>query len=80
MLTVLIRYKKGERTDREVIMSAKSVEFVPKDSKYDTPGLLINHVTEAEGESYLSPSDNEDDWRDIFVMNADGQTVGHYIL
>ena len=80
MLTVLIRYKDGDRAGREVLTPARSVEFVPKGGK-DMPGLLINHAVEAEGGFHLSPSEEgSDDWRDVFVMNAQGQTVARYTL
>ena len=81
MLTVLIRYKNGDRAGREVLTPARSVEFVPKDSKHDEPGLLINLAAGGDCDAtHLSPSDNDDDWRDVFIMNAEGQTVARYIL
>jgi hypothetical protein len=85
MLTVLIRYKNGDRSGREVIIPAKSVEFIPAGSPsvnagIDQPGLLVNHGVDAEGGFHLSLSDNEEDWRDVFVMNAQGQTVARYTL
>jgi hypothetical protein len=78
MLTVLIRYKE---TRREVLMPAKRVEFVPESSKEESPGLLINHGDEAESGCFLAmTSEGDSDWRDVFVMNAQGQTVARYIL
>lgn len=86
MLTVLIRYKSGDRAGREVITPATSVEFVPNRTDIrgtkEEPGLLIN-LPEGAGinAQHLSPSEEgSDDWRDVFVMNAQGQTVARYIL
>ncbi len=77
MFSVLIRYQK---TRREVLIPARSVEFVPKDGT-DEPGLLINYAVEAEGGCHLSmTAEGDDDWRDVFVMNANGQTVARYTL
>ena len=75
MLTVLIRYRK---THREVLIPARTVEYVPK-GKQDS-GLLINHGVQAEGGSHLKHDDCTDDVRDVFVMNAQGQTVARYTL
>ncbi len=78
MLTVLIRYKK---TRREVVVPARSVEFTPMSFGGDEPGLLINHGVEAEGGFHLPLTEGGDeDWRDVFVMNAQGQTVARYTL
>lgn len=75
MFSVLIRYKKSRR---EVIIPARSVEYVP-DGK--DAGLLINHAVEAEGGRHLGrTSQGDEDWRDVFVMNAQGQTVARYTL
>ncbi len=74
MLTVLIRYKESRR---EVIFPAISVEFVP--SGTEDAGLLINTKVDGETHLALSASDNHD-WRDVFVMNANGQTVARYTL
>ena len=77
MLTVLIRYKKSRR---EVLTPARSVEFQPRGDSAE-PGLLINHGVEAEGGFHLAMTDEgDDDWRDVFVMNAQGQTVARYTL
>ena len=76
MFSVLIRYQK---TRREVLLQARSVEFVPL-GESDT-GLLINHGVEAEGGCHLAPTqEGDEDWRDVFVMNNAGQTVARYTL
>ncbi len=74
MFTVLIRYKKSRR---EVLTPATSIEFVH--SGYgEEPGLLI---TNSEGSVFLDPTSKDDeDFRDVFVMNAQGQTVARYVL
>lgn len=74
MLTVLIRYKE---TRREVIIPASSVEFIPV-STGDEPGLLINNGVEAEHLGLTEKSDPN--FRDVFVMNGNGQTVARYTL
>lgn len=75
MLTVLIRYRKS---GREVLIPAKSVEYVPNG---DEQGLLINHGCEAEGGCQLGPTAKDDEnWRDVFVMNDHGSTVARYSL
>lgn len=79
MLTVLIRHKSGDRVIREVLVSAKNVEFIPDESPAGGK-LLVNHGVEAEGGFCLSSSDDGDDWRDVFIMNAQGQTVARYTL
>ena len=83
MFTVLIKYVKSRR---EVLIPARSVEFSPAGESGE--GLLINHGVEAEGGSHLgfTKGENEDrcdeneDWRDVFVMNANGKTVARYTL
>ena len=76
MLTVLIR---DQKTRREVLLQARSVGFVPEGK--DDAGLLINHGVEAEGGCHLAPTqEGDEDWRDVFVMNAAGQTVARYTL
>ncbi len=83
MFSVLIRYKE---TRREVLISAKTVEFIPpgtvvENKGIDQPGLLINHGVDAERGCHLSMTPEGDpNWRDIFVMNDQGQTVARYIL
>jgi hypothetical protein len=77
MFSVLIRYKK---TRREVLIPARSVEFVPKGSD-DEPGLLINHAVVAEGGCHLGmTAEGDENYRDVFVMNPQGQTVARYSL
>lgn len=80
MFSVLIKYKK---TGREVLIPARTVEYVPKGSCCGDvdEGLLINHAVEAEGGSHLGFTPvGDDDWRDVFVMNSHGQTVARYAL
>ena len=79
MLTVLVRYTKS---GREVLIPAKTVEFVPKGSNLgDAEGLIINHNTPEEGGCQLGFSSKDDqDWRDVFVMNGKGATVARYTL
>lgn len=80
MFSVLIRYKQSRR---EVLIPARTVEFVPKGSCCGDKdeGLLINHAVEAEGGCHLGfTAEGDPDWRDIFVMNANGQTVARYTL
>ena len=79
MFTVLLRYVDSRR---EVLIPARSVEFSPKSSDGgEGEGLLINHGVEAEGGSHLGFTEGENkDWRDVFVMNANGKTVARYML
>lgn len=83
MFTILIRYQK---TRREVLISAKTVEFIvptkdKKESVIDEAGLLINHGVEAEKGFHLPmTAEGNDDFRDVFVMNENGQTVARYTL
>lgn len=76
MLTVLIRYNK---TRRECLFTAKSVEYQPDNGSHADSGLLINyddvHSTHL---GFTEPGD--EDWRDVFVMNKAGQTVARYML
>ena len=77
MFTILVRYQK---TRREVLTSARSVEFV-RDKGEGEPGLLINPGIEGEAGCFLGVSEKGDEnWRDVFVMNDQGQTVARYIL
>lgn len=81
MFTVLIRY---QMTRREVLITAKTVEFLPEgkdDESPEAPGLSINHGIDGEKTTFLSltPKDDEN-WRDVFVMNEQGQTVARYTL
>ncbi len=77
MFTVLIRYNESRR---ECLIPARSVEFVPNGGE-DNPGLLINHGVLAEGGSHLGMTPEGDkNWRDVFVMNAQGKTVARYLL
>ncbi len=76
MFTVLIRYQK---TKREVLIPAREVEYVPQGE--DGAGLLIRSRTEGESNCHLGFSEkNDDNWRDVFVMNEHGQTVARYEL
>jgi len=79
MLTVLIKHKNGDQAGREVLVPAKSVEFIPNGSPAGGE-LLVNHGVDAEGGFCLTSSKNGDDWRDVFVMNAQGQTVARYTI
>ena len=78
MLTVLIKYKNGDQVGREVLVSAKSVEFTPDGSP--AGGELLVNLGVEEGGFCLTSSENEGDWRDVFVMNAQGQTVARYTI
>ena len=78
MLTVLIRYTK---TGREVLVPAKSVEYVPKCCGDKDEGLLINHGDPSDSGMHLGKTpEGDDNWRDVFVMNASGSTVARYKL
>lgn len=83
MFSVLIRYQVSRR---EVLISAKTVEFIRPPVKgdpvpTDMPGLLINHGVEGENGCHLAMTESDDpDWRDVFIMNDQGQTVARYIL
>ena len=80
MFTILIRYRKSLR---EVLVTAESVEFVREQGEHgvDKPGLLVNHGVEAKGGFHLEmTAEGDEDWRDVFVMNASGQTVARYTL
>ena len=69
MLTVLIRDKK---TGREIIYPADEVEFQKGDGlRFHRPNQTGAHCPESKA---------EDGFRDVFVMNAEGQTVARYIL
>lgn len=82
MFSVLIRYRKSRR---EVLIPACSVEFIPEGEKIPNtpfePGLLINHGVEGKNGCHLGFTlEGDEDWRDVFVMNAAGQTVARYVL
>ena len=85
MFSVLIRYKVSRR---EVLISAETVEFIPPESPdnkvevlRDMPGLLVNCGVEGEKGCHLAMTPDDDpDFRDVFVMNAQGQTVARYML
>ncbi len=75
MLTVLIKYVESKR---ECIIPARSIEF--SRAKEDA-GLRINLPNEADGSTYLAMTAKGDsDFRDVFVMNDQGQTVARYSL
>ena len=84
MLTVLIRYRV---TRTETVQQVKTVEFYPNEKLgkrsdgYERPpaGLLL--VYDDNESSHLSPTpEGDENWRDVFVMNAQGQTVARYTL
>lgn len=80
MFTVKIIYRK---TNREVLISAKNVEFVRPGEGVspESLGLLINHAVPAEGGFHLGMTpEGDEDKRDVFVMNDAGQTVARYEL
>ncbi len=81
MFSVLIRYQK---TRREVLLSGKSVEFLPPGmavAKESISGLLINSGVEGECPHFLELTPEGDpNWGDVFVMNNQGQTVARYVL
>ena len=83
MFSILIRYHVSQR---EVLISAKTVEFIRPSKKgdptpTDIPGLLVNHGVEAEDGCHLGMTEaNDPDWRDVFVMNDRGATVARYTL
>lgn len=74
MLTVLIRDKK---TRREFLIECEVVEFEDT-GKGDHPGLLL--VLPGAESRHYPLSETEAEYRDVFVMNAAGQTVARYIL
>ena len=74
MMTVLIRNK---ATRREFLTECEAVEFEDY-GKGEHPGLLLVRP-EAESQHYAL-SETEADYRDVFVMNAAGQTVARYSL
>lgn len=76
MLTVLIRYT---TTGREVLVPARSVEYIPKCCGDKDEGLLINHG-DSEGMHLGKTPEGDNNWRDVFVMNASGATVARYKL
>lgn len=77
MLTVLVKYQKS---GREVLIPAKTVEFCPKGSS-TAEGLLINYDDREDGGRHLGfTPDGDNDWRDVFVMNDKGATVARYTL
>ena len=69
MFTILVRTKK---TNREILYLADEIEFHEED------GLRF-HSVNGNG-SHLGIADKEDDYRDVFVMNENGQTVARYLL
>ena len=83
MLTVLIRYRE---TRIETLQQVKGLEFYPKpdnesgdDGERPLPGMLL--VYDDDTSNHLSPTpEGDEDWRDVFVMNAQGQTVARYTL
>lgn len=79
MLTVLAKYHK---TKREVLLQANAVEYVPKGDDRCGAGLLLRGVNGADGaNTHLGMTmKGDEDFRDVFVMNADGQTVARYII
>ena len=74
MMTVMIRHKV---TRREFLIACEAVEF--EDSgKGDHPGLLL--IVPGADSRHYALSEMEADYRDVFVMNAAGQTVARYTL
>ncbi len=80
MFTVLIKHVGSNQKGRTVLLSAKTVEFVPEGGLDKNPGLFINHGVDGEDGCHLSPSEVEADYRDVFVMNDQGATVARYTL
>lgn len=76
MLTVLIRYNKSRR---ECLFTAKSVEFQPDNGSNADSGLLINY-DDVDSTHFGFTEKGDEDWRDVFVMNKNGQTVARYTL
>ena len=77
MLTVLIRYKKS-RT--ETLQEVAGVEYFPPDGDdVVAPGLLLRFENGQDVQLAMSEKDDEN-WRDVFVMNSQGQTVARYTL
>ena len=78
MLTVLVRYKK---TRIEVLMPATTVEFFPESDGNHDAGLLVINDSSGQQSRHLPLSEKSDEnWRDVFVMNASGSTVARYVL
>ncbi len=69
MLTVLIRHKKS---GREILYPADEVEF--------EKGYGLRFHSPGQSGAHFPESNTEDDYRDVFVMNAAGQTVARYRL
>lgn len=78
MMTVLIRYLK---TKVEVLYEAVRVEYsAEKNSKIDSPGLIIERPDGVCSHFSNGDDGNEENFRDVFVMNREGQTVARYSL
>ena len=69
MFTVLIRNK---CTKDEILYLSDEVKFSEEN------GLTFT-IKDGRGCHFI-PSDKEQDYRDIFVMNSSGQTVARYLL
>lgn len=73
-LTVMVRQRSG----REFIIPAIQVEFVP--NTLDEPGLHIMQPASKVHLPFSTDPDGDRVDRDVFVMNAAGQTVARYSL
>lgn len=75
MLTVLIKYRISKT---ETVHEVKSAEFYPLEGTHP-PGLLLRY--DDGRHTHLDPTpEGDEDWRDVFVMNSNGQTVTRYTL
>lgn len=78
MLTVLCIHR---ATGRQVLREADRVEFQGDPGKKERPGAGLLVCRDDLGTSEQFPlSEREEDNRDVFVMNAFGQTVARYTL
>jgi hypothetical protein len=67
---------RNKKTRRETIYEASHVEC--QEAGEDAT-LLVFHPT-GDGYSSIGASASEDDYRDVFVMNANGKTVARYLI
>ena len=75
MLTVLMKYRISKT---EIVQEVKCAEFYPLDGELP-PGILLHY--DDEHCTHLCPTaEGDEDWRDVFVMNSEGQTVARYTL
>lgn len=85
MLTILIKYQKSKR---EVLFGAESVEYVPppadeterpRGDHGDGEGLLVQ-LGGGKAQHLGLTAIGDMDYRDVYVMNDKGSTVARYTL